>query len=356
LSIIPADLNDVYFIDELNGWIVGDDGSMIKTTNGGNNWDVLYRESTENIKQVQFANQDTGWVIAGCNIIKTETGGGETCSLPYPILDEPNNYSEAFPDKVTLRWHTVIGATSYRLQISKSPVFIDPIYDEERLILTSQIISDLDTGMVYFWRVNASNDTFTSLWSDTWLFTTYEISLSAPVLNSPSDGSVDQPVSIILSWNESDDADKYYLQVDNDPDFSSPIIDNEFILSESEFVFNLDINTTYYWRVKALNYNGSMSPWSETWIFTTTHSVGINESGYDTRYKLYPNPVNDVLFVEGFENELTNISILSLEGKLLKQIKEKGMIQIDVSDLQNGIYLVKIVNSKIMITEKIVKQ
>ena len=99
-----------------------------------------------------------------------------------------------------------------------------------------------------------------------------------------------------------------------------------------------------------------ISPWSETWNFTTINSVGINETGYDIQYKLYPNPVKDKLFIEGFEDELTSISILSLDGKLLKQIKEKGMIQIYVRDLQNGFYLVKISNSKTTVTARIVKQ
>jgi photosystem II stability/assembly factor-like uncharacterized protein len=450
-SIINAGFNDVFFIDELHGWIAGYSGIIIKTTDGGNTWNFLYSEISENIEAVYFVNQDIGWIAVECNIIKTETGGGEICALSVPILSSPYDGSYEFPEKITLSWDAVPNASSYRLQVSKSIAFIDPVFDLEGLTSTSQPFSDLDTGMVYYWRANASNASDTSFWSEIRKFTTYKISLTSPILITPSDGSIENPLPVTCSWNESADAydyclqvdddpefgsldyesnissteqqiygisgyttyywrvrasnyigdtspwsdvwgfttgeglsspilstpinnatdislisrlswnevesaDHYYLQVDDDPGFSSPVCDLDYISFAYYWVADLINNTTYYWRVRAYDGDFNSSSWSETWTFTTTSSVGINELNSHTQLKLYPNPAHDILFFEGFENELTIISILSMNGELLKQINEKGIKQINLSDLQDGVYLIKIINSKTTFITRIVKQ
>lgn len=73
-------------------------------------------------------------------------------------------------------------------------------------------------------------------------------------------------------------------------------------------------------------------------------------------YRIYPNPIKNILFFNGFENEFIHISIISIAGKLLKQKNGIGIKQIELGDLQNGVYILKIINSKGIITTKIIKQ
>ena len=40
-------LNSVYFIDTNTGWAVGDDGTMLKTTDGGLTWSLIPSGRTE---------------------------------------------------------------------------------------------------------------------------------------------------------------------------------------------------------------------------------------------------------------------------------------------------------------------
>jgi hypothetical protein len=86
-----------------------------------------------------------------------------------------------------------------------------------------------------------------------------------------------------------------------------------------------------------------------------------NISGTDPVIKnpgisVYPNPANNILFIDGAENEDVEIIILSIEGKLFKKVNGKGMNQIDISELGHGVYIVKIASPNVVITNKLIKQ
>ena len=88
-------LYDILFIDEFNGWVVGGGGTILKTTDGGGNWEQLtYSADTENayLLSVFFINHETGW-IAGAKgadfnfsdaiLMKTTNGGNTWDEIPY---------------------------------------------------------------------------------------------------------------------------------------------------------------------------------------------------------------------------------------------------------------------------------
>ena len=69
-------------------------------------------------------------------------------------------------------WNASSTATSYRLQVSTVSTFASLTQDYQGLQLTSKVLATLSNSTTYYWRVNASNATGTSLWSSTWRFTT----------------------------------------------------------------------------------------------------------------------------------------------------------------------------------------
>ena len=72
----PFDLEAIYFTDKKNGWIVGSQGSMFKTENGGITWLKLSSETTVKLNAVQFVDIKTGWVVGeNRTILKTTNGG-----------------------------------------------------------------------------------------------------------------------------------------------------------------------------------------------------------------------------------------------------------------------------------------
>ncbi|WP_218598192.1 reprolysin-like metallopeptidase [Polaribacter sp. NJDZ03] len=71
-------------------------------------------------------------------------------------------------------------------------------------------------------------------------------------LISPADDAVDVGLSRALSWSADTNASNYNVQVATDSGFTRLFINENVTLNEY-FLSGLDVNTTYYWRVKAKN-------------------------------------------------------------------------------------------------------
>ena len=63
-------------------------------------------------------------------------------------------------------------------------------------------------------------------------------------------------------------------------------------------------------------------------------------------FKLYPNPVNQVLFINGPKIDL--LKVVDISGKIVAEIAhiKSNVINLDVSNLENGVYFVLIESGK----------
>jgi len=70
-------IQDITFVDSLTGYVsarqTGDTSYILKTTNGGNNWQIIYRNFFA-MTQIQFLNSGTGYACGAC-LFKTINGG-----------------------------------------------------------------------------------------------------------------------------------------------------------------------------------------------------------------------------------------------------------------------------------------
>jgi uncharacterized repeat protein (TIGR02543 family) len=85
--------------------------------------------------------------------------------------------------------------------------------------------------------------------------------------------------------------------------------------------------------------------------WTTTTFV---ENKQDAGFKLYPNPAKDKLYIN-FNSPITSGVIYDLQGKLVVEIVA-GTTQIDVSNLLNGAYIIKIITSGNIFVDKLIKE
>jgi hypothetical protein len=91
-------------------------------------------------------------------------------------------------------------------------------------------------------------------------------------LATPADGAKGQLTSPTLSWNISQRATSYRLQVAKDPSFIELIINDSALVKTSSSLSGLLNYTRYYWRVKGENQYGS-GQYSPVWSFTTVVAV-----------------------------------------------------------------------------------
>ncbi len=71
-------LNDVFFINKDNGWTVGNNGTILNTSNGGisNGWNPQQSNTSEDLFGVWFINNLVGWAVGDNGVLlKTENGG-----------------------------------------------------------------------------------------------------------------------------------------------------------------------------------------------------------------------------------------------------------------------------------------
>jgi photosystem II stability/assembly factor-like uncharacterized protein len=88
---VNNDFLDLYFIDSLTGWVVGDSGLIIHTKDGGLNWEMQESHVTNDIVSVFFFDNVRGWASAinystlpyGSIILKTVDGGQNWIATPY---------------------------------------------------------------------------------------------------------------------------------------------------------------------------------------------------------------------------------------------------------------------------------
>ncbi len=74
------------------------------------------------------------------------------------------------------------------------------------------------------------------------------------------------------------------------------------------------------------------------------------------KINVFPNPVNDILTIVFNSNSLATVSITDVQGKLIESYLAKDNITIDVSDLEQGIYFVRINVGGNLNTTKLIKQ
>ena len=95
-----------------------------------------------------------------------------------------------------------------------------------------------------------------------------------PALKSPANDATDQMPDVVLNWYAVTGSLtlQYQLQLDTSVNFNSPLlVDITQTLITGYQTSNLFFNTTYYWRVRAID--GATSPWSEVWNFTIFNTV-----------------------------------------------------------------------------------
>jgi len=88
-QLVSTYLFAIHFTDVNTGYVVGNSGSILKTTNGGINWDYLNSGTGLNLNGLSFADANTGIAVGGLSgntqniILRTTNAGNNWTAIPY---------------------------------------------------------------------------------------------------------------------------------------------------------------------------------------------------------------------------------------------------------------------------------
>src|SRR5690606_817780 len=192
--------------------------------------------------------------------------------LPVPAAPQPMypaHSSLNIPLNTAVSWDASADAEYYHVQVSATINFSNLVFEEEELVELSTFLSGLSYNKTYYWRVRAVNSAGSSDWSAVRSFTTENAPVNlpeAPVVVSPSSGSVCVSRPAVLSWVPVEGATGYRVQVTAVGGSGAVVFDGDVPGTSAE-VGGLSMGAGYEWRVRALNAAGQ-GPWSEPWGFT----------------------------------------------------------------------------------------
>jgi photosystem II stability/assembly factor-like uncharacterized protein len=75
---IKGQINTIDFVNENVGWLAGESGALLKTTDGGENWKTISMNESWHIGQIEFINELVGWAVGNIDgdfVWKTNDGG-----------------------------------------------------------------------------------------------------------------------------------------------------------------------------------------------------------------------------------------------------------------------------------------
>jgi len=170
------------------GWL-GKQNGLLKTTDGCTTWvNQNIGVSGIDINSVSFINWNTGWIAGESgHILKTTNGSGVIAPANNPPPNSPPNGSNGQSTSALLDWSPSSLALSgiedsiwYGVQLSADSTFNTTLINTDTVTITQYQVPAgiLNHNVRYFWRVMAINIGGEGPWSPVWNFRTGLVGLN----------------------------------------------------------------------------------------------------------------------------------------------------------------------------------
>ena len=365
ISNISTDLYDVFFIDSLNGFIVGNCSTILQTSNGGNTWNVKFKESTfcmnENLSIIM---KDINYGCIGTNNGCTyTTTGWPNSTTPFDNgrvsnLQKIRNTDKIFlcsnnhiliSDNYGFSWSSVANYSS-NLGTLRSGFYINPynfyVCNGNKLFKLENV------GQEYIWIEKFSGQIISSIdflnQQVGYISTTY--------------GKIFKTNNGATTWNDENvniTSPLRKLQFFNDTigycvgDYGV-ILKYKHIDTLNNIIYK---DTTIY----NINYiDSTIYNYTDSIIYDTINVIILDENisnltinNESIIIKNYPNPTQNKMTIESSKN-ISKIDVQDINGIVLKSYNVDNIIyDLNLHDLSSGIYFLKIFIGTNFIIQKI---
>ena len=310
--------------------------------------DVIATSVTETFYMVEGLNAATQYcfTVTAVNGEKESAKSSEVCATTFEATPEvpaaPTNLNaEPLSDAtIELTWDAVEGAKTYNVYQGMIKLLT--------VAETTHIVTGLNAGKEYCFTVTAVNAGGESAKSAQACATTLvEEGTEKPA--APKNFKVQALVAneLRLSWDAVEGATRYYVYQ------SEELLGS--ITGTSVDIYDLEADTRYCFSV-AVVVDNVESDKSEEVCETTLKGDGIAELA--SSLNIYPNPVNDKLYIET-EVEIEEVSIFDVYGRnqnLRNSESQNLRISVDVTNLNSGVYFVKVITENGEVVKRFVKK
>ena len=373
ISGTSENLNDVYCITENFVVAVGDNGTILKTTDGGTTWVQKTSGTTNNLTKVQFPSPLVGYTIeanssiANGILLKTIDGGENWTALPYFFGASQNFYTQYglscisenifyITDSGSIK-KTIDGGVTFTTLNTPSDQFIENIqFLNEQVGYASNIqniIKTIDGGNT--WSIIDNNPTSFFFFNENigfvnnldGLYKTIDGGNTYTFLNAldcnmnklfatTTDVFWGTPVECILNGSpcysiRGEILGTGQFQVENDIPFKS------FHFASPTKGYAVGSNEIYK---------------------NATGNLGINRVEKKGIITIYPNPAKDHLNLT-FNNSVFGSFELEIKdglGKIIfcKSYHDENSVTLDTSSFSKGIYFLSVLSKQINETQKLI--
>ena len=253
----------------------------------------------------------------------------EPIDLTAPVT--PDNVKAIAFSKTTIKvkWNAAANATKYNVYQGDEKIAAD-------IEATEYMVEGLTAGTNYCFSVSSANEEQESAKSAEVCETTFEdedVEVEKPA--TPQNFKIEALVKneLTLSWDAVEGATEYNI-------YEGDVVIGTITQTICD-IAELESDTEYCFSVSAVNKAGESDKTEEV-CETTLKDESIEE--LTSSYSVYPNPVENMLFIEADAN-VEEVSVYNVNGQqttVNRQQLSANSCTIDVENLTSGVYFIKV--------------
>jgi len=386
-----------FFTDQNTGWISGDSGIIIKTTNGGISFDVYNTGITNKSESIFFVNNNTGWATAlevkpdssefpGTIILKTTNGGMNWTHTMYPdtnvylpvitFTDPVNGFMGGYGSTIV---YTTNAGVSWEKSFTDSVGFLYPVLSIKFLDqLTGYACGGIYDFAGVVWKTSDRGRNWAKQVVGLEPFRDICILNSSKVFLSGGDFKFGASISETTNSGTNWQTDFLgYFGVAVSIDFRTPYEGWISLGFAGKFIYTLDTGNTWTEvytpdtsKINDIQFIDSLHGWSvgdEGKILKYNILTSIQGNDFDiskpeqfSLYQNYPNPFNPKTIIRYSlsGNQFIMLNIFDVLGNEIASLVNKEQkpgsyeVEFDAGNLPSGIYFYKLNSNGFSLTRK----